>query len=122
MEEPDHLEDTVNISLRFADGSIGVVSYFANGPTSLPKEYIEVYRTGSAGIITDFKELATHGRRSGRKRLPGQNKGQPQMIGAFLDSIRKGTPPPIPYAELEAGMRATFKAIESFRSRKAIQL
>jgi predicted dehydrogenase len=122
MEEPGHLEDTVNINLRFADGSIGVVSYFANGPTSLRKEYIEIYRAGSAGIIRDFKELETYGARSGRKRLPGQNKGQPQMVEAFLQSVRSGTPSPIPYAELEAGMRATFKAIESFRTRKAIRL
>ncbi|MFH1689049.1 MAG: bi-domain-containing oxidoreductase [Candidatus Eisenbacteria bacterium] len=122
MDEPEHLEDTVNVNLRFADGSIGVVSYLANGPSSLFKEYIEIYRAGSAGIIRDFKELETYGSKTGRKRLPGQNKGQPQMMKAFLDSIRNGTPPPIPYAELEAGTRATFKAIESFRSSKAIAL
>ena len=122
MEEPEHLEDTVNINLRFADGSIGVVSYLANGPSSLFKEYIEVYSAGSAGIIKDFKELETYGRKPGRKKLPGQNKGQPQMMEAFLDSIRKGAPSLIPYRELEAGMRATFKAIESYRTRKAIAL
>jgi polar amino acid transport system substrate-binding protein len=122
MEGPERLEDTVNINLRFADGSIGVVSYFANGPGTLFKEYIEVYRAGSAGIMRDFKELETYGKRAGRRRLPGQNKGQPQMIAAYLDSIRKGAPSPIPYVELEAGMRATFKAIESFRAREVVRL
>jgi len=122
MDESEHLEDTVNINLRFADGSIGVVSYLANGPASLFKEYIEVYRAGSAGVITDFKELRTYGTGASRKRLPGQNKGQPQMMEAYLDAIRAGAPSLIPFGEIESGMRATFKAIESFRSRKSIAL
>ena len=123
MEEPEHLGDIVNISLRFANGSIGSVSYFANGSSALPKEYIEIYRAGTTGVLTDFKELKVYG--SGKpsvKRLPSQNKGQPQMMKEFLASIREGAPSPIPFEELYAVMLATFRAVECFSTRSVARL
>jgi len=123
MEEPSHLGDIVNISLRFENGSIGVVSYFANGGKSLPKEYIEVHHAGTSAVLTDFKELKLYG--SGKpatKRLVSQNKGQPEMMKAFLGSIREGGPSPIPYEEIHAVMLATFKAVECFTTRAVAPL
>ncbi len=123
MDEPAHLEDTVNISLVFENGSIGTVSYLANGSTALPKEYIEVYRAGVTGVLTDFRELRVYGSgKPTRTRLPGQNKGQPKMMATFLDAVRKGAPSPIPFDQIYAGMRATFKAVESLRSGEAYRL
>lgn len=123
MDEPAHLEDTVNISLVFENGSIGTVSYLANGSTALFKEHIEIYRAGVTGVLTDFRELRIYGSgKPTRKKLPGQNKGQPQMMAAFLDAVRGGAPSPIPFDQIYAGMLATFKAVESLRSREAYQL
>ena len=123
MDEPAHLEDTVNISLVFENGSIGTVSYLANGSTALFKEYIEVYRAGVTGVLTDFRELRVYGSgKPTRKKLPGQNKGQPQMMATFLDAVRDGAPSPIPFDQIYAGMLATFKAVESLRSREAYRL
>ncbi len=123
MDEPQHLGDIVNISLRFENGSIGVVSYLANGGKSLPKEYIEVHRAGTSAVISDFKELKIYG--SGKpstKRLLSQNKGQPEMMKAFLSSIREGGPSPIPYREIERVMLATFRAVECFTTREVARL
>ncbi len=123
MEEPDHLEDTVNVSLRFANGSIGTVSYFANGSAKVPKEYVEIYRAGETGILSDFKQLEFFGRgKPTVKRLLSQNKGQPEMMTTYLDSLRRGLPAPIPFEEIYAVMLATFKAVESFRSRRRLVL
>lgn len=123
MEEPQHLEDTVNVSLRFANGSIGTISYFANGSKSLPKEYIEIYRAGTTGILSDFKELSIYGKgKPSRKKLVAQNKGQPQMIQQYLGTLRDGKPAPIPFGEIYAGMLATFKAVESLRTQKVFAL
>jgi predicted dehydrogenase/threonine dehydrogenase-like Zn-dependent dehydrogenase len=123
MEEPEHLEDNVNINLRFANGSIGTVSYIAAGSKTLPKEYVEVYKAGVTGVLRDFKELAVYGTgKPWTKKLMSQDKGQPEMMRRFLASVREGTPSPIPFAELHAGMLATFKAVESFRTRRALSL
>jgi polar amino acid transport system substrate-binding protein len=123
MDEPDHLEDTVNVSLRFANGSIGTVSYLANGSSKLPKEYVEIHRAGQSGILTDYREAMVYGRgKPQKKRLTSQNKGQPEMMKVYLDTLREGKPAPIPFKELYAVHLATFKAIESFRSRETITL
>lgn len=123
MEEPGHLEDTVNVSLRFANGSVGIVSYFANGSSKLPKEYVEIHRGGQSGILSDYKDVTFYGRgKPQRKRLPSQNKGQPEMMKAYLDSLRQGSPAPIPFEDIYAVMLATFRAVESFRSRRTLSL
>jgi predicted dehydrogenase/threonine dehydrogenase-like Zn-dependent dehydrogenase len=123
MDEPAHLEDTVNVSLAFENGSIGTVSYLANGSTALFKEYIEIHRAGVTGVLTDFRELRIYGSgKPTRKKLLGQNKGQPQMMAKFLDAVREGGPSPIPFDQIYAGMRATFKAVESLRSGEVYRL
>jgi len=123
MDEPDHLGDTVNISLRFANGAIGIVSYFANGSPSVPKEYIEIYQGGQTGILTDFKQLVFHGRgKPSVKKLPSQNKGQPEMIKEYVASLRAGREAPIPFEEIHAVMLATFRAVESFRNRRTLDV
>ncbi len=123
MEEPAHLEDTVLVNLRFENGSIGSIAYFANGAGSLFKEYIEIYRAGVTGILTDFKELKVYGGgKPVKKKLVGQNKGQPQMMETYLASIKEGGPSPIPFDEIYAGMLATFRAVESLRTRRIIPL
>jgi predicted dehydrogenase/threonine dehydrogenase-like Zn-dependent dehydrogenase len=122
MEEPEHLGDTMNISLRFENGSIGTVSYFANGARSLPKEYIEVYRAGTTGVLVDFKELRVYG--SGKPavtRLPSQNKGQPQMMKAVLAAIREGGASPIPFDEIYAGTLMTLRAVECATTRQVFR-
>ncbi len=123
MDEPDHLEDTVNMNLRFANGSVGTVSYFANGSSKLPKEYVEIHRGGQSGILSDYTETTLYGRgKPQKKRLSSQNKGQPEMMKAYLDSLRQGSPAPIPFEDIYAVMLATFKAVESFRSRRTLSL
>jgi predicted dehydrogenase/threonine dehydrogenase-like Zn-dependent dehydrogenase len=123
MDEPAHLEDTVTISVRFENGSIGAVHYYANGSKALPKEYIEVYRAGVTGVLSDFRELRVYDSgRPSRTKLPGQNKGQPEMMTEFLAAVREGKPSPIPFDEIRAGMLATLRAVESVRTRKILAL
>ena len=47
MGDPQNLEDVVNISLRFENGSIGTISYFSNGNKSLAKERVEIFANGN---------------------------------------------------------------------------
>jgi len=123
MSDPQNQEDTITISLAFENGSIGSISYFANGAKSLPKEYIELHRAGNTAIIRDFKEIEVLGTgKPYRKKLLAQNKGQKAMISRFLDAIRTGNPTPITFEELYLGTRATLKATESLRTGETISL
>jgi predicted dehydrogenase len=111
----------VNVSLEFANGSIGTIAYFANGARSLDKEYVEVYRAGTTGILRNFKELEIHGGgKPERKKLINQDKGQKLMVESFVRAVRDGGRAPIPLAEVVAVSRTTFKVLESLRCREAL--
>jgi polar amino acid transport system substrate-binding protein len=123
MADPQHLNDVVNINLEFENGSVGTISYFSNGSKSLDKEYIEVCRGGSTGILRDFKVLEIHG--VGKpfcKKLLTQDKGQKLMVETFIQAVLNGEAAPIPFMELKAITRATLGAVDSIRSRQAIDI
>ena len=123
IPDPAGMEDTINVNLNFKNGSIGTISYFANGPKSLFKEYIEVYRAGATAILKDFKELEIYGSgKTFKKSLISQDKGQKKMIRSFIDSIKNGKPSPIPFEEIYAITLTTFKIIESIRTKQAVKI
>jgi len=121
--DPHGLNDTVSINLQFANGSIGSINYFANGSKELPKEYIEVYSSGLTGIVKDFKELQIHSTgKLRRKKSLTQNKGQPNMLRAFIKNIKEGGVPLIPADDIFTATRATFAVLESLGTHQAISL
>ena len=60
-------EDNVSMTFTFADGSIGVVDYLANGDKSMPKERLEVFCGGMAAVLDDYVSLTTV--KDGRKKV-----------------------------------------------------
>jgi predicted dehydrogenase len=80
-------QDNAVIQLGFPDGSLGTVSYLANGDKSVSKERVEVFRGGRVAVLDDFRSL--------------------EMAGG---------PPPIPYDQLFGVMEATFDAVEALRT------
>ncbi len=123
IPDPDGLNDTVSINLQFANGSIGSISYFANGSKEMPKEYVEVYSSGITGIIRDFKELEIHSTgKPRRKKILIQNKGQADMVRALIKVIKEGGAPLIPAEEIFAVTRTTFAVLESLRTHQAVSI
>jgi predicted dehydrogenase/threonine dehydrogenase-like Zn-dependent dehydrogenase len=117
LPEGTNLEDTVCVNLVFGNGSIGTISYFANGSRSVAKEYVEVYRNGVTAVLRDFRELEIHGRgETFKKKMTARDKGQKAMLRAFVDAVRDGRQSPIRYEEIYAVTRSTFKIMESLRS------
>lgn len=110
----EDLEDNVAISLGFADGSIGQVSYIANGHKGFPKERCTWMAGGRVLELDNFRRLTGHGAPSGRGMR--QNKGHTEEVGAFLDALEQGAPAPIPWEQVENVTRATFAAVRSMRA------
>lgn len=111
-------EDNVVMTFTFADGSVGTVSYLANGDKSFPKERVEVFKGGAVAVLNDFRslELVRGGRREAPGRGMGQDKGHRGLWKAFLEAVQRGGPPPISYMDLLGVTQATFAAVESLRS------
>lgn len=100
-------EDNLVATMRFANGSVGVVVYGALGDPGMEKERIEVLGESGAGVLEDFRRLTIHqGGRS--KRTEGKrDKGHGAEIAAFLEACRTGTQP-WPVQDMLAVTRATF--------------
>lgn len=123
LPDPAGLNDTLAINLTFRNGSVGTISYYANGSKSLTKEYLEVYRAGVTAILKDFKEIEIYGKESPvRKKLLNQNKGQEKMVSAFVEAVKHGKSAPIDYEDTYMVTMATFKIIESLTLGNSIRL
>jgi predicted dehydrogenase len=121
IPNPAGLSDTLSINIKFMNGSIGGISYFANGPKNLPKEYLEVYRAGSAAILRDFKEVEIiYQGKNMTKKLIFQDKGQSTMVRRFLEAVKNGDRSPIPFEDISAVTLATFRVVESLHSGSVI--
>lgn len=93
--------DSVTITLRFADGSLGSIHYLANGHRTFPKERVEVFCAGRVLQLDNFRRLRGFGWSGfSRMNLWRQDKGQRALVQAFVDAVRGSRPAPIPFAEL----------------------
>jgi len=114
--------DNVLISLRFADGSQGTVSYLANGDRSFSKERIEVFGGGSAAVLEDFRQMEFV--RGGRKQIVRsrwrQEKGHRNEWTAFEQAVQRGGESPILFEEIVCSTLATFRIEESLATGKRV--
>ena len=95
------LNDTVAVNLKFADGSIGTIHYFANGPKSYPKERLEVFVSGRLLKLDNYRSLTGFGWPNFKKlRSWRQDKGQKACANAFVKSITGEGVSAIPIDEL----------------------
>ena len=81
------LQDNVQVSLKFKDGSLASIIYTNEGSSKMAKEYIEVFSGGRSAVIDDFKELHLFNQKKERVKLSRQDKGQEAMMVAFLNSL-----------------------------------
>jgi predicted dehydrogenase len=110
-------EDSVFVTLRFADGSNGTIAYLAEGDRALRKERVEIFGGGRTFVIEDFREtFAYRDGRETRTSLRAQDKGQREEVRAVCGAVLGGGPAPIPLGELAANTRATFRILDSLRS------
>ena len=123
MRSATGTNDTLTITLEFANGSIGTVSYFANGDKSLAKEKVEIFANGSVYLLDDFRALTVHAKgKKKEKKLLVQDKGQKNEVEAFIKAIAAGTGPVIPFNEIYSATLVTFKALESLRTGQRITI
>lgn len=108
-------DDNIAIVIKFSNGSIGNLTYLANGDKSLPKEKIEVFGGNKAAVINDFQTASIH---SGNKvkNIKGSGKGHKQEVSAFLISIKDGSESPINFNSICLTTLTTFKIIDSLKT------
>ena len=115
--------DKMTIVLSFADGSIGTLNYFANGPKSYPKETFQLFCQGRVLELDNFRKLTGYGFKNfGKMNLWSQDKGHNNQFTSFVKSISEGGKPLIPFEQIENVTLASFAAMESALTGQSVHL
>jgi predicted dehydrogenase/threonine dehydrogenase-like Zn-dependent dehydrogenase len=116
-------QDNVSMIFRYANGSLGVIDYLADGNKNFGKERIEVFGSGKVGVLDDFRtlDLISESGKTTQKSLLSQNKGHQASWEAFCTGIASGTAT-IPYEQLVGVTHASFAVLRSLETGEEIKL
>lgn len=123
--DPDISTDNASIHLKYENGTLGVINYFANGHKAYAKERLELYYQGKILILDNFRKLSGYGWKKGfsntllKTRL---DKGHAAQFDRLVSVWTGGGNPLIPFEEIENTTRATFAAIESLKTGSVVHL
>jgi predicted dehydrogenase/threonine dehydrogenase-like Zn-dependent dehydrogenase len=107
--------DNLAITITFDNGSLGLITYLANGDKLLSKERIEIFGGGKTVVIDDFRSAEIYsGGRCRNLKLPG--KGHNEEVELFLRSVRDGAPSPIPFESLRYTTLTTFRILDALHT------
>lgn len=112
---PEENTDNAIITLRFANGSQGVINYFSNGSKAYSKERIEIYSQGRTLVLDNFRKMQGFGFKGFSSMRGRQDKGHKEQFRRLIKAIREGGEMLIPFEELVNSARATFAAVESLK-------
>ncbi len=118
----NYLENTDNaiITLKFQDGSQGVINYFSNGSKSYAKERVEIYQDNKTLVLDNFKSLTGYGFKGFSSLKIGLDKGHAAQFKRLVQITKSGSEQLIPINELENSSLASFAAIESLKTKSRI--
>ena len=109
-------KDTISILLKFENGSMGVINYFSNGSSKVPKERLEIFSGNKILQLDNFRRLSGYGWNNFKSlNLWNQDKGQNNCVSEFLYAVKNDTQAPIPFDELIEVSRVVIEISESMR-------
>ena len=104
--------DNISIVVKFSDGSVGNLTYLANGDKGLPKENIEVFCGGKIAIINDFRDGVIY--KNGKVvKLKSNGKGHKEEVERFISALKDGQDSPITFRSVCLTTLTTFKILDS---------
>jgi predicted dehydrogenase/threonine dehydrogenase-like Zn-dependent dehydrogenase len=107
----------VIISLRFANGSVGTISYVGGGNARFPKETLDITGGGRNSRLDNFQSASVwSGRKPSTRKARGIDKGQRVELERFVAAVKSGGPMPISLDSLIATTRATIAVDRSLAS------
>ena len=123
-DDERYRDDNVVVTLAFANGSLGTITYVGNGDRSFSKERVELFGGGAVAVLDDFRrlEMVRHGRKQVVKFRLRQDKGHRGELAAFVAAVRGGGPWPIAWREMVAVSLTTFAIRESLRCGETVEV
>ncbi|HET6988183.1 MAG TPA: bi-domain-containing oxidoreductase [Kribbella sp.] len=107
----------VVVTLRFANGSVGTISYVGGGNARFPKETLDITGGGRNGRLDNFQSASVWtGRKPATRKARSTDKGQRTELEHFVAAVKSGGPMPISFDSLIATTRATIAVDRSLAS------
>jgi len=104
--------DNIAIVIKFKNGSVGNLTYLANGDKGMPKELIEVFSGSKIGVINDFRDGLIY--KSGKAvKLKSSGKGHKEEVEVFINALKSGNESPISFRSICLTTLTTFKIHDS---------
>lgn len=107
--------DNAIITLKFENGSQGVINYFANGSKEYSKERIEIFSQGRILIMDNFRKLKGYGFKKFSSMSTGLDKGHKTQFERLIKQTKEGGQPIIPFDEIVNTTKSSLAAIESLK-------
>jgi len=101
--------DNVVITIKFADGSVGDITYSASGDKAFSREQIEIFSEGMTIVSTDFKQTICY--RDGKKKLFktfSQEMGYKDELQHFVEVVTGKVSPTMQAEEIFYSTQAVF--------------
>ena len=108
-------DDNIAAVIKFKNGSVGNLTYVANGDKSLPKEQIEIFCAGKTAVINNFQNGVFYSNNKS-KSLKSHGKGHQEEVQAFLNALNQGNESPISFRSICLTTLTTFKIIDSLKT------
>lgn len=119
--EADVSQDTVIATIKFTDGSVGILEYLSNGDKGLSKEYCEVFCGNKIAIMDNFEELRFYSGGSEKLTKSNGEKGIKKEVKDFISSLKTNTEL-ISSADLFSVTKVTFAILESLKTGNPVEL
>ena len=114
--------ESASVTIQYADGSVATIHYSGLGPTSMPKERIELLRGGRSWVLDDFRTLTTFSADGTQAESSRGDKGHAELLRRVLAAVRGERP-------FEPGLGAAYlaqsvglAALESITSGRPVQV
>ncbi len=115
-QSPLENTDNASILVKFHNGSNAVINYFSNGSKAYSKERLEVYSKERTWIMDNFRTTEAFGVKGFNNLKTKIDKGHKNQFTQYVDFLRNGGKPLIPWLELVNVSKASLAAIESLKS------
>jgi predicted dehydrogenase len=112
--------DNAMLNIKFQDGSIGTLSYLANGNKSFPKEQMSLFCEGKVFILDNYKKNIAYGSSSFKKF--SQDKGHKDEMIGFVQNLKNSKENLIPLESLINTTLATFAHVKSLEENRVVQI
>lgn len=110
-------ENNLVASFRFADGSVGNLTYCTVGSARGAGERVEAFAQGLSVRVEDFRRFTCEARLRRRRSSWWPDKGYAAQLASFVAAIRGGTPPAVGVRD---GARATLGCLRMLESARTL--